>query len=86
MRIHEFVWPQDRIDHIARHGVLPHEVEEVCSGEALVQRGRSEGPSPVYYGSGYLPAADFWKLGAVFGLVFFGLFLILAVPWVLTVI
>jgi L-tartrate/succinate antiporter len=44
------------------------------------------GPSPVYYGSGYLPAADFWKLGALFGLVFFGLFLILAVPWVFAVI
>ncbi|MGD0026379.1 MAG: anion permease [Xanthobacteraceae bacterium] len=41
------------------------------------------GPSPVYYGSGYLPASDFWKLGAVFGVVFFGVFLILGVPWVL---
>jgi L-tartrate/succinate antiporter len=41
------------------------------------------GPSPVYYGSGYLPAADFWKLGVVFGTIFFGIFLLLAVPWVL---
>ena len=24
------------------------------------------GPSPVYYGSGYLPAADYWRLGAIF--------------------
>jgi len=23
MRIYEFVWPQDRIDHIDRHGVVP---------------------------------------------------------------
>ena len=25
------------------------------------------GPSPVYYGSCYLPAADYWRLGAIFG-------------------
>jgi hypothetical protein len=28
MKIHELIWPEDRIDHIARHGVSP---EEVCS-------------------------------------------------------
>ena len=26
MRIHEFVWPQERIDHIDRHGVTPEEL------------------------------------------------------------
>lgn len=41
------------------------------------------GPSPVYYGSGYLPASDFWRLGAVFGAIYFGVFLILGIPWVL---
>ena len=41
------------------------------------------GSSPVYYGSGYLPARDYWKLGGIFGLIFFGVFLALAVPWVL---
>lgn len=25
MLIHEFVWPEERIDHIARHGVLPRD-------------------------------------------------------------
>ena len=49
MRIHEFVWPQERIDHIARHGVTPEEVEEACFGRALVQRAKSEGDNPVYY-------------------------------------
>ena len=49
MKIGAFVWAQDRIDHIARHGVLPHEVEEVCFSDALIQRTRREGPSPVYY-------------------------------------
>ncbi|MGT8916516.1 anion permease [Escherichia coli] len=25
------------------------------------------GPSPIYYGSGYLPTADYWRLGAILG-------------------
>lgn len=33
------------------------------------------GPNPVYYGSGYLPTKDFWLLGAIFGAIFFGLWL-----------
>src|SRR5262249_36010616 len=41
------------------------------------------GPSPVYYGSGYLPAADYWRLGAIFGLIFLIVFMALSVPWVL---
>ena len=40
-------------------------------------------PSPVYYGSGYLPARDYWRLGAILGLIFFAVFLIVVVPWVL---
>jgi L-tartrate/succinate antiporter len=39
------------------------------------------GPSPVYYGSGYLPSKDFWKLGAIFGVLFIVAFLVLALPW-----
>ena len=49
MKIREFVWPEDRIDHIARHGVTPEEVEEVCFGRSLVLRAKSEGENPVYY-------------------------------------
>jgi uncharacterized DUF497 family protein len=49
MRIHRFVWPQDRIDHIADHGVTPEEVEQACFGRSLVLRAKSEGPNPVYY-------------------------------------
>ena len=41
------------------------------------------GPSPVYYGSGYLPTRDYWRLGAIFGLIFFAVFLAVGVPWVL---
>jgi L-tartrate/succinate antiporter len=43
------------------------------------------GPSPVYYGSGYLPAGDYWRLGAIFGLIFFAAFLLIGVPWMLAI-
>jgi L-tartrate/succinate antiporter len=43
------------------------------------------GPSPVYYGSGYLPAADYWRLGAIFGVIFFLAFLVIGVPWMLAI-
>jgi uncharacterized protein len=49
MRINEFVWPEDRVEHIARHGVTPSEVEEACFGNAFVRRTKSEGENPVYY-------------------------------------
>ena len=49
MQIHEFIWPADRVNHLARHGVQPDEVEEVCFGEALIQRAKASGPNPVYY-------------------------------------
>jgi uncharacterized protein len=49
MNIREFVWPEDRIDHIALHGVTPEEVEEACFGRSLVLRAKSEGDNPVYY-------------------------------------
>ena len=39
------------------------------------------GPSPVYYGSGYLPAKDYWILGAVFGVLFIAAFLLIGLPW-----
>lgn len=34
------------------------------------------GPSPIYYGSGYLPTVDYWRLGAIFGLIFLVLLVI----------
>jgi L-tartrate/succinate antiporter len=41
------------------------------------------GPSPVYYGSGYIPARDYWRLGAIFGVIFFVALLVIGVPWML---
>jgi L-tartrate/succinate antiporter len=40
------------------------------------------GPSPVYYGSGYIPAKDYWRLGAIFGVIFFTVFLLVAMLWI----
>ena len=48
MRIEEILWPEDRVEHIARHGVDPDEFEEVCFGRSFVLRARSEGQNPVY--------------------------------------
>jgi L-tartrate/succinate antiporter len=39
------------------------------------------GPSPVYYGSGYIPARDYWRLGAIFGVLFFVALIVIGVPW-----
>jgi uncharacterized DUF497 family protein len=47
--ISQFVWSEDRIAHIGRHGVQPEEFEEVCFGGALVLRARAAGENPVYY-------------------------------------
>jgi len=41
------------------------------------------GPSPVYYGSGYVPRKDFWRLGLIFGLIYLGALLAVGVPWLL---
>jgi L-tartrate/succinate antiporter len=43
------------------------------------------GPSPVYYGSGYLPSKDYWRLGGIFGVIFLAVFLVIGVPWVMAI-
>ncbi|MBI2204733.1 MAG: BrnT family toxin [Candidatus Rokubacteria bacterium] len=49
MPISEVLWPEDRVDHIARHGVTPEEFEQVCFGLPLVLRAKAIGQNPVYY-------------------------------------
>ncbi len=39
------------------------------------------GPSPIYYGSGYLPTKDYWRLGTIFGAIFLGAMMLIAYPW-----
>jgi len=59
MRIHNLLWPDERIEHIARHAVTPAEFEEVCFGHSLVLRAKSEGSSPVYYVLGQTAAGRY---------------------------
>ncbi len=40
------------------------------------------GPSPIWYGSGYISQKAFWALGAVFGLIFIAALLVIGVPWI----
>ncbi|MDR0842763.1 MAG: anion permease [Acidobacteriota bacterium] len=40
------------------------------------------GPSPVYFGSGYVKGPEFWRLGTIFGLVYLAVFLLIEIPWV----
>jgi hypothetical protein len=49
MIIHEIIWPEDRVKHIALHEIEPFEVEEVCFGDSLILTGKSKGDNPVYY-------------------------------------
>ena len=50
MPISEVLWPEERVDHIAQHGVRPEEFEEVCFGASLVLRAKATGrPNPAYY-------------------------------------
>jgi L-tartrate/succinate antiporter len=39
------------------------------------------GPSPIYYGSGYISRAAYWALGLVFGAIFLGVLLLIGVPY-----
>ena len=40
MRIHAFDWDFRNIDHMARHGVSPEEVEEACYPRPFILKGR----------------------------------------------
>jgi L-tartrate/succinate antiporter len=41
----------------------------------------ASGPSPVYFGSGYIPSGKFWLLGGIFGLIYLVGLLVIGVPW-----
>ena len=40
MKIREFEWDEQNIDHTACHGVSPEEVEEACNNRPFVLKGR----------------------------------------------
>ena len=39
------------------------------------------GPAPIYYSSGYIGRSEFWKLGLIFGVIFFAGLLVIVLPW-----
>ncbi|HET6459411.1 MAG TPA: anion permease [Syntrophales bacterium] len=43
------------------------------------------GPSPVYFGSGYVNRRDFWTLGLIFGLIFLVALLAVGAPYLLAI-
>jgi L-tartrate/succinate antiporter len=43
------------------------------------------GPSPVYFGSGFVSRKHFWILGAVFGAIFLLALLVIGTPWLFVV-
>lgn len=40
------------------------------------------GPSPVWFGAGYVSGKDFWRLGFIFGMIYLVVFLVVCIPWV----
>ncbi len=57
--IESLLWPEDRIEHIARHNVSPEEFDQVCFGRALLLRAKAQGPNPVYHVLGQTDAGRY---------------------------
>jgi citrate:succinate antiporter/L-tartrate/succinate antiporter len=43
------------------------------------------GPSPIYYGTGFIKGGEFWKLATIFGVIYLVVFLLIEIPWVTNV-
>lgn len=51
------------------------------SGISCLLTPYASGPSAIYYGSGYISRLDFWRLGAIFGVLFLAALLLVGVPY-----
>lgn len=51
------------------------------SGFSCLLTPYASGPSVIYFGSDYIKRADFWRLGAIFGLIFLAALLALGLPY-----
>lgn len=40
------------------------------------------GPGPIWYGSGFIPASTFWKLGFIMAVVFLAVLILIGLPWI----
>jgi citrate:succinate antiporter/L-tartrate/succinate antiporter len=43
------------------------------------------GHSPVWFASGYVKTADFWRLGCIFGVFYIAVYLLVGIPWITNV-
>lgn len=43
------------------------------------------GPSPIWYGLGYIPTKTFWALGGLFGVIMLAVYLGIGIPWIMWV-
>ena len=43
------------------------------------------GPSPIYYGSGYIGRRDFWVQGFIFGTIFLAALILIGVPYLMSI-
>ena len=59
MKIREFIWTEDRVEHIARHNIIPEEFEEVCFSHSFVLRAKSQGQNPVYHVLGQTAGGEY---------------------------
>ncbi len=41
------------------------------------------GPAPIWYGSGYIPTKDFWRMGFIMGFIYLAVLLAVGLPYVL---
>lgn len=39
------------------------------------------GPSPIYYGSGYIQSSEYWRLGFAFGVIYFSVYIAIEYLW-----
>ena len=40
------------------------------------------GHSPIWFASGYNKGPEFWKLGAIFGIIYLAIFIVVGIPWI----
>lgn len=40
------------------------------------------GHSPVWFASGYVKGPEFWKLDAIFGIIYLVIFVVIGIPWI----
>lgn len=68
------------------HWVTPQNASQgsqqcYASGRSCLLTPYASGPSAIYCGSGYISRLDFWRLGAIFGLIFLAALMLVGVPY-----